>query len=324
MRAALLTEPGRIEVAHVDDPTPGPGEVRISVEGVGICGSDLSVFSGKWAAPSYPWIMGHEAFGVIDAVGEGVTVDRIGQRVVIEPNVVCFECDQCRSGRTSACTRRQSVGMNRQGALAEKLTIADAFAWSGPTVGDDDLVCVEPVTVAVGGLRRLGEVADGRALVVGVGALGLMVTLVLREQGVDTAASDLNPERIALAAHLGARQVSEAEVFNTVIDTVGSPGSVAGSFQHLAPGGTLLLLGLDSRPLPLDAQSIVRRQALLRGSLTYDHPGDFERAIELVRNGLNPGRVVTDRYPLEEAQAAFENAGSGRGKTWIRINSVRS
>ena len=71
MKAAVLVEPGRIEIREVADPEPGPGEVLISVEGVGICGSDHSVFSGKWAAPEYPWIMGHEAFGVIEAVGEG-------------------------------------------------------------------------------------------------------------------------------------------------------------------------------------------------------------------------------------------------------------
>ena len=320
MKAAVLVEPGRIEIREVADPEPGPGEVLISVEGVGICGSDHSVFSGKWAAPEYPWIMGHEAFGVIEAVGEGVSDARIGERVVIEPNVACFECEQCRMGRTSACTGRQSVGMNRPGALAERLAISERFAWKAPDVGEDDLVCVEPTTVAMAGLRRLGDRAlDRRVLVVGVGALGLMVVMALNERGSDVAALDINAERLAMAQELGAGPVFEDERFDTVIDTVGSPGSVTEGFEHLAVGGTLMFLGLDNRPMPLDAQSVVRRQAKITGSLTYDHPGDFEHALELIGRGFNPGRVVTDRHSLGEAQRAFERVGSARGKTWIRV-----
>ena len=93
MKAALLVEPGRIVVDEVPDPAPGPGEVRIVVGGVGLCGSDLSVFSGRWSVPATPWVMGHEAFGTIDAVGDGVRADRIGETVVVEPNVACFTCE---------------------------------------------------------------------------------------------------------------------------------------------------------------------------------------------------------------------------------------
>ncbi len=105
-----------------------------------------------------------------------------------------------------------------------------------------------------------------------------------------------------------------------MIDTVGSPASVAWAFDRLAVAGTLLFLGLDGRPLEITAQSIVRRQAVLRGSLTYDHPGDFATTIELIADGsVAPGVVVTDRYPLDRVQEAFERAPRAAGKTWVSV-----
>jgi alcohol dehydrogenase/L-iditol 2-dehydrogenase len=326
MKAALLVEPGKVEIAEVPDPLPGPGEVGISVGGVGLCGSDSSVFTGRWKAPRYPWIMGHEAFGVIDALGPGVSPERIGQTVVVEPNVACFACDQCSRGWTSSCAGRKSVGMNRQGALAERLVVPSRFAWSIPVIPATDLVCVEPTAVVLAALRRFGTPLPPSALVVGVGAQGLMMSLALLERGIAVYAEDVNPDRLALAAEIGALPAASdaARGFRLVVDTVGSPSSVAVALDRVEVGGTLLCLGLDSHPLELSSQTLVRHQLTLQGSLTYDHPGDFMAAIAVITEGrLAPGRIVTDEYPLDEAQLAFERSGSARGKTWIRIAGQR-
>jgi threonine dehydrogenase-like Zn-dependent dehydrogenase len=321
VKAALLVEPERLEVNEVPDPQPVQGEVRIAVGGVGLCGSDLSVFTGRWKAPGYPWIMGHEAFGVVDALGPGVSPERIGQTVVVEPNVACFACDQCSRGWTSACAGRQSVGMNRPGALAELLVVPSRFAWSIPKLPATDLVCVEPTAVVLAALRRLGTPLPASALIVGVGAQGLIMSLALLEREVAVYAEDVNPSRVALATALGClATASGPRRHHLVVDTVGSPTSMAVALDRVEVGGTLLCLGLDSRPLALSAQTLVRHQVTLRGSLTYDHPGDFEQAIATIAEGrLSPSRIVTDEYPLEETQLAFERSGSARGKTWIRI-----
>ena len=98
-------------------------------------------------------------------------------------------------------------------------------------------------------------------------------------------------------------------MFDLVVDTVGSPGSVETALGSIAVGGTLLLLGLDGRPLGLTAQTLVRRQLVVRGSLTYDHPEDFQASVAAIsERRLTPGRIVADEYPLEDAQAAFERA----------------
>lgn len=327
MRAALLVRPGEVVVDEIPDPVVGPEDVAIAVEGVGLCGSDLSVFSGKWAAPSYPWVMGHEAFGTVAAVGRNVAEDRLGQRVVVEPNVACLACEQCQRGRTSACLARQSVGMNRPGALAERLVIPSQFAWSVATSVPEDLVCAEPTTVVTAALRRLGGPLPASALVVGVGAQGLLMSVALIHRGVTVHGYDVNPDRIRFARGLGVHPAAMDEQdqrFELVVDTVGSPASVEASMRGLQVGGTLLFLGLDDRPLPLTAQAVVRRQMVLRGSLTYDHPSDFRASVALIEGGFNPGRIVSDEYLLDDSQLAFERSGSATGKTWIRIGAGRT
>lgn len=324
MKAALLVRPGQVVVDEIPDPGVGPDDVRIAVEGVGLCGSDLSVFSGKWAAPSYPWVMGHEAFGVVEAVGRNVAEDRLGQRVVVEPNIACLGCEQCRRGRTSACVARQSVGMNRPGALAERLVVPSRFAWSVVSSVSEDLVCVEPTTVVTAALRRLGGAPPESVLVVGIGAQGLLMSVALLQRGVSVHGFDVNLDRVAFAERLGVQPTDADEHgprFDLVVDTVGSPASVEVAVRGLQVGGTLLFLGLDDRPLHLTAQTVVRRQMVLRGSLTYDHPTDFEASVALVEGGFNPGRIVSDDYALDAAQLAFERSGSAVGKTWIRVGA---
>jgi alcohol dehydrogenase/L-iditol 2-dehydrogenase len=115
------------------------------------------------------------------------------------------------------------------------------------------------------------------------------------------------------------RQVEERE-FELVIDTAGVPESMALAVGRAAVGATIVELGLARRPLELTAETLVRRQLVLRGSLTYDHPHDFRAAVILVASGaVAPGRVVSDVHPLAEAQRAFESAPSAPGKTWIRL-----
>lgn len=322
MKAALLVRPGEVVVDEIPEPIVGPDDVGIAIEGVGLCGSDLSVFSGKWTAPSYPWVMGHEAFGTVTQVGRNVPTDRLGQTVVVEPNIACRSCVQCQRGRTSACVARQSVGMNRPGALAERLVIPSRFAWPIEGSVPEDLVCVEPTTVVMAALRRMGTPQSEAALVVGVGAQGLLMSVGLMERGVTVHGYDVNPGRLAFAHRLGVHPAAVDEQgprFDFVIDTVGSPASVEVAMRGLEVGGTLLFLGLDDGPLALTAQAIVRRQMVLRGSLTYDHPTDFQASITLIEGGFHPGRVVSDVYALADASLAFERSRSAVGKTWIRV-----
>jgi len=322
MRAALLVAPGKIVVENVPEPDIGPGDVRIAVGGVGLCGSDSSVFSGRWPAPSSPWIMGHEAFGTVIEVGESVAPERVGETVVVEPNLACFTCGPCRRGLTSACENRLSVGMNRAGALAGQLVVPSRFAWRVDGLDAATLVCVEPMAVVEAALRRLARPLPAAALVVGAGPQGLLMCLALMRRGARVHALDVNSDRLAFAEALGVTVGITSERFDFVVDSVGSPAAHESAVEHCSPAAMVLVLGLDERPLGISARMLVRRQLELRGSLTYDHPSDFERTLELLTTrplDIDPSRIVAHRYALEDAQRAFENAPLAPGKTWVEV-----
>ena len=200
--------------------------------------------------------------------------------------------------------------------------IPSANAWALPGSSERDLVCVEPLAVVEAALRRLGHPIPASALVIGVGSQGLQMVLSLVARGVPVLAYDVSPGRLAHAATLGARVLSQdaGASVELVVDTVGTPTSIELGLRHAAIGGTILVLSLEAAPFELSAQTLVRRQLVLRGSLTYDHPGDFRATVARVRHGtVAPGRVITDEYPLDEAQRAFESSSLADGKVWIRV-----
>jgi alcohol dehydrogenase/L-iditol 2-dehydrogenase len=322
--AALLKGPSRIVIDEAPDPEVGPGEVGIAVGGVGICGSDVSVFRGTWSPPTYPWVMGHEAFGTIDSVGDGIDPLRLGEAVVVEPNEACQTCGSCLAGRSSGCQDRRSLGMNRQGALAERLVVPARLAWPvGEGLRPEDLVCIEPLAVVEAALRRNLAALPTAALVLGAGSQGLLMALALARRGLEVHVTDIDVGRVAFATrHLGVRALAadDDRRFELICDTTGNPDAVAEAVRLSRVGATIIELGLGSRTFELSADTLVRRQLVLRGSLTYDHPEDFRRAITSVQERLvSPGQVIGAEWPLAEAQAAFEASQGAPGKTWIRV-----
>jgi L-gulonate 5-dehydrogenase len=324
VRAAVLEQTdGKLRV--VDDwpePAAGPGEVTVQVRGVGICGSDLALLSGRRRPPRLPWVPGHETLGEIISTGSGVNPERIGERVVIEPNVPCFACPACVAGRTSACPRRVVLGFTAPGTLAERVAVPAGFAWAVPgDWTDDDAVCAEPLAVAQAAIRRAGDVTRGRWLVVGAGSQGALLCLALAAQGIAPYVLEPHPGRLELAGELGAKAAAKDDLgFDLAFETSGSPAAFAESVRRTATGGAIVLIGMSREPLSLTTQTIVTRQLTVRGSLIYDHPGDFAATISSPGRALRPGRVLRACYPLAEAGAAFEAAREVPGKTWIRVS----
>lgn len=325
MRAAVLYHPdGNLKV--VDDwpePTAGPGEVTVQVSGVGICGSDLALVAGLRRPPALPWVPGHETLGEIVAAGPGVDSGRVGERVVIEPNLPCYGCPACTAGRTSACSRRVILGFTAPGTLAERVTVPAAFAWTVPDDWtDEDAVCVEPLAVAQAAIRRADDVARGRWLVIGAGSQGALLCLALAAQGIAPYVLEPHPGRLRLAEELGAKSAADDDRgFDLVFETSGTPTAFAESVRRTARGGGIMLIGMSDKPLSLTTQIVVSRQLTLRGSLIYDHPGDFAATLGIPVRELRPGRVLRACYPLAEAGEAFAAARVVPGKTWIRVSS---
>lgn len=324
MRAIVMTQPRQVEV--VDDwpePRATAGEVIVRMRAVGLCGSDLGVYDGTRATPALPWVMGHEGGGEIVAVGPGVTDRHVGQRVVIEPNYCCFACRHCRRGLTSACAERRIVGMNIPGLLAERVAAPARFTWPVPaTVPDEALACAEPLAVARAAVRRAG-VGDGdECLVVGAGSQGLFVCQALLAAGAQPFVTEPHEGRLALAESIGAKPLDpgDARDFPFVFDTAGVPAAWRISTSAAAPTGVIVMIGMSSQPVELSTLDITRRQLVVRGSLIYDHPGDFADTVATISDDvISPARVLWDGSDPAQAADAFARARSAPGKSWINL-----
>jgi L-gulonate 5-dehydrogenase len=320
MKAAVLTRAG--QVAMTDDwpePEPGRGEVVVGLTGVGICGSDLALWSGDRAV-DFPWVVGHEGTGTVVAVGPGVSSARIGERVVIEPNYPCGTCDRCLRGRTAMCPNRQSVGNTIPGLLRERAAVPAEFAWTAPAgLTDQDLVCVEPMAVALHA-ARVGRAAPGTScLIIGAGSQGLLLLMVLRALGVEAAVVEPHEGRLATARSLGGRPAAKAP-YELVFETSGSVGGTQQALRSLGVGGTLVLIGIPHHDVPLSTAAIVRGHGTVLGSIIYDHPGDFRDTLAFIaENSLTPSSIIRRTFSLTDSQDALSSAVNVPGKSWVKF-----
>ncbi len=323
MKAALLVGPKQLELVE-DWPEPGlsPEAVIVQMTALGICGSDLAVWAGHRPPDAFPWIIGHEAIGRIVAIGDDVSDRAVGERVVIEPNYPCGVCLSCRRGRTSTCTDRVAVGINAPGLLRERAAVPSEFAWPAPAaISDEDLVCAEPVAVAHSAVETSGLGRGERCLVVGAGAQGLFLCQLAVALGATVSVIEPQPARLALAEQLGARSARPEEEFPLVFETSGSGDGVLSALRLVAPGGTVILIGIPHGEIPVPVASLVRRQVHVLGSLIYDHPGGFQRTLELLSGReTNPGRILGEPFGLTDAQEALSSAASFAGKSWISFS----
>jgi alcohol dehydrogenase/L-iditol 2-dehydrogenase len=319
MKAAVLTGVG--EIAMTDDwpePEPGPGDVVVELTGLGVCGSDVAVWSGERPV-TYPWITGHEGIGTIVATGSSVNRELAGVRVVIEPNYPCGRCESCARGRTAMCPYRDSLGMNVPGLLRERVAVPAQYARRAPAgLADQDLVCVEPMAVALHAARLGKATAGARCLIVGAGSQGLLLLLVLRTLGADVAVVEPHEGRLEIALSLGARPDTGPATYELVFETSGSVAGTQRAARSLGVGGTLVLIGIPHDDVPLSTASIVRGHGTVMGSIIYDHPGDFSDTLAfIVGNSLTPSSVLRRTFTFTDTQAALSSAVSIAGKSWI-------
>jgi L-gulonate 5-dehydrogenase len=325
VRAVALVSPGTVAVLD-DRPEPacGADEVIVEVHGVGLCGSDLAVVAGRRAVPALPWVLGHEAFGVVITVGRNVTDRHPGQRVVVEPNYPCLTCAPCRSGSTAGCRDRRAAGISEPGLLAERVAVPARFTWPVPDAWDGaDVVCVEPLAVAMNAVRMSGLEPGDDCLVMGAGSQGLLVSLAVTHAGGRPYVIEPHEGRKSLALQMGARDAGRPAPdtsYPVVIETSGAPEAFEQALERTAPGGHVIVVGQSTRPARIPTFTLVQRRLTVRGCLIYDHPRGFAHTIAtLAEHDLRPGRVLRKRYEFALAPRAFARAADIAGKTWISL-----
>ncbi len=337
MLAARLRSKENLLVVEAPAPTPGPGEVRVKLRYIGVCGTDAHLFKGERAAPA-DLIIGHEGFGAIDAVGADVDPNRIGERIAIEPNFPCGSCVTCAKGHGAVCPNKRSIGVTETGCLAHYAVVPSNFAWSVPDELDDlNAALIEPSAVAYHAFRKANLRAGQSIFVLGLGAIGLLLTQIARAFDVEVYASDLSPQKMALGEKLGARpvapaldaasrttmagQLADISNLSAVMECAGGAHTLGLAIEIAPRGSSVVMVGLATSPLQLTPIDVIRRGISLIPSLIYEHPRDFPETIDLIASGrIRPAEIVSNIYTLPEAATAIARTASGdETKALVRI-----
>lgn len=331
MKALLLTAPSSLTLTDLETPEPDAGEVRVRIAACGICGSDVHGYTGSTGRRIPPLVMGHEAAGIIDAVGKNVSGELIGQRVALDSTVFCGECEFCCNGKENLCTHRQVLGVScdtyrRQGCFAEYAIVPERCVYPLPEqMGFVAASLLEPLTIGLQAVR-LGNAspATRSAVVIGAGTIGLAIIVALKSYGVQrVAAVDLDASRLNEAREFGADAVFEADQITAkqlaewgassadtdgadlVLEAVGAAASVETAIHAVTRGGTVVLVGNVSPVVELPLQTVVTRQIRLQGSCAS--AGCYPEAIELAASGaVDLSRFVSRVAPLEDGIDWFE------------------
>lgn len=321
MKAFVIEEPGVSSIAEVDDVSPGDGEVLLHTRVVGFCGTDLSTFRGKNPLVSYPRIPGHEIGATITAVGHGVP-DHLqpGLNVAVSPYNPCGHCAACLRGRTNACLRNQTLGVQRDGAMRERFTAH----WSKVFVADGlslrDLSFVEPLAVGFHSVARGRVRSSDTVAVIGCGTVGLGAIASAARSGAKVIAIDLDDRKLELAKQAGAAHsvhsgkqdlhesleaITGGHGPDVVIEAVGSPATFRAAVDEVAYTGRVVYIGWAKEPITYETKLFILKELDILGS--RNSLDEFPQVIEMLQHREFPVEAtISATVPLAKAGEALK------------------
>jgi L-gulonate 5-dehydrogenase len=334
MLAAVTQSPGVMVVADVTEPgPPGPLDVIIRPEVVGICGSDLHVYAGDVGALSgarnfFPRIQGHEFSAVVERTGPdcpgGV---KAGDRVAVWPLHGCGRCYPCRVGRANACVSLELVGIHRDGGLQQLLSVPVGQVFGVGDLDADSAAFIEPMSIAVHALDRADIRAGQQVLILGAGPIGLATVMAATSAGARVMSTDPVAARRDLAAAAGAENTawgSETELLDAVrtwtrrkgpprvIDTTGDPSALAQATTMVCSAGRVVVVGMSAATAPLRSGVFPEKEIDVVGS-SCATATDFRAAVRLVRSHRESvAALFSHRFPLTRAREAIECVAGSR------------
>lgn len=321
MKAVYVPVPHKLEIAELDKPTAGEGQILVRVRAAGICGSDMHIYHGTNALAKYPRIIGHEFAGEVAEVGAGVSGFSVGEHVCVDPVVACGHCYACRIGRHNVCRNLEVIGVHRDGGMREFAAVPAANVYKIP----DDWAfekgaLVEPFSIGANATSR-GECHEGdMALVMGAGPIGLTILQAAKALGATVAVADIIDSRLDAAKKMGADYTvnsktsdleaamlewTKGEGVPLTFDAVCIPALFPPLLRMASPAGRVVHLGFSTQAAEMMPLEVTKKELTIVG--TRLNRGMFPRVIDWFKRGVvHPEGIVSHSFPFEKVMDAVK------------------
>ncbi|MCD8169837.1 MAG: alcohol dehydrogenase catalytic domain-containing protein [Clostridiales bacterium] len=340
MLQQVMTSPGVIEFKEVPVPELGEGQVLIKIMKIGICGSDIHVYHGEHPFTKYPVTQGHEVSGQITALGQGVEGLSVGQKVTIQPQVVCGECYPCRHGKYNLCEELKVMGFQTTGVASHYFAVDAAKVTPLPDdLTYDEGAMIEPLAVAVHAIRQAGDVSGKKIAVLGAGPIGILVAQVAKGMGADAVmVTDISDVRLAKARECGVDFCENTKNVNfgqallsnfgpdkadIIYDCAGNNVTMGQAVQYARKGSTIILVAVFAGMAQIDLAVLNDHELDLNTTMMYRNE-DYVDAIRLVEEGrvqLKP--LISSHFAFRDYKKAYEYIDANRENTMKVIINVQ-
>jgi threonine dehydrogenase-like Zn-dependent dehydrogenase len=319
MRALVIDRPGEARIINIERPADqeDPLQATMRIRRIGLCGTDLSTFLGKNPLVTYPRIPGHEVAATLERVPANDLGLAEGMDVTMSPYTNCGECTACKQGRANACRSNETLGVQRDGALKDYLTMPPAKLYAAP-LPIDELCLVEPLTVGCHAVARGRITAADTVAVYGCGGIGLGAVSAAAFRDANVIAIDLDDKKLAIAASAGARHVIHSSRENVharlqeitaghgpdvIIEAIGRPETFRAAIDEVAFTGRVVYIGYAKDLVSYETRLFVQKELDILGSRNAQ-PQDFKEVIRMFEQKRFPtAEAISAIVPLEEAPA---------------------
>lgn len=316
MKAVVVQEPGKVTLADIPEPSNGLGETLLQVRMIGLCGTDLSTFRGKNPLVTFPRVLGHEVAATILHPGCGLSNGlREGAAVTLVPYTACGQCASCLRGRPNACRSNQTLGVQRDGALTERIAIPAEKLYSAQLTLKE-LCLVEPLTVGFHAAKRGCVTKSDTVAVFGCGGVGLGAISASAFHGARVIAIDMDDAKLEIARKAGATELihsgkedlhlrlsrlTDGRGPDCIIEAIGLAHTFRASVEEVAFTGRVVYIGYAKEPVAYDTSLFVQKELDIMGSRNA-LPEDFREVIQMLEQGRFPvDDMISAVVPIEEA-----------------------
>ncbi len=337
MKTIQIVTPGEVRVIETEKPEPKAGEALLRVLYGGICGADVASYTGNQPFTTYPRIPGHEFSAEIVTVPENDRGLKPGDAVTCNPYFNCGKCYACRRGIVNACHDNQTMGVQRDGAFREYITMPVERIIPGKGLSAKELALIEPFSISCHALSRARVKPGDNLLIMGAGPIGLFALIKAKAMGARVLIADLLESRLALAAAYGADRAvnvksenlreacadfTDGNGFDVCVEACGAPETFLNCIEEAAHGADIVLIGNGKRETAFVHSILLKKELNVFGSRNA-FTCDFEELIDLVAAGkADVLKMISGVYPIDNAAEAFEKLAHNDGtlaKLLIRI-----